>query len=255
MKIITQSLIAIILLCAGASSVCAQDARALFDQGNKLYLEQKYPEAIQTYETVLKSGLENGELYFNLGNAYFRTGKLAPAILSYERAHKLLPNDDDIAFNLQYANVRIVDKIDPVPTLFIYRWADDVLDLFSPRTQLWLVYGSFLLALGAFTALFYGRSFNVRRIALFAGICAAAWCIVSAAFYGINTYRASTTIYGIVTNDVSNIKSAPDPKSSDVFVLHTGLKVQVLDEVNGWKKIRLSDGKVGWIPEREVETI
>ncbi|HLP16085.1 MAG TPA: SH3 domain-containing protein, partial [Bacteroidota bacterium] len=82
-----------------------------------------------------------------------------------------------------------------------------------------------------------------------------AFCVVSAIFYGINTYRASSTIYGIVMSDVSNIKSAPDPKSSDVFVLHTGVKVQVMDEVNGWRKIRLADGKIGWIQEREVETI
>ena len=248
-------LCAIVLLCLGASAAVAQDASALFDQGNRLYLEQKYPEAITAYESVLKAGLENGPLYFNLGNAYFRSGRLADAILAYERAHKLMPNDEDVAFNLHYANVRIVDKIEPVPQLFIYRWADSLLNLFAPQTQRALVYGSFLMALASFIWLLYARSFNMRRLALLAGIVTAAFCILSAVFYGINSYRASSTVYAIVISDVSNIKSAPDQKSSDVFVLHTGVKVQVMDSVNGWSKIRLADGKIGWIPEREVATI
>jgi tetratricopeptide (TPR) repeat protein len=255
MKIIKQIIVMSVFLCAASAAVFAQDARAIFDQGNKLYLEQKYPEAIQAYETVLKSGLESGALYFNLGNAYFRSGKLAEAILAYERAHKLMPNDEDVAFNLQFADLRIVDKIEPVPQLFIYRWAENLLHIFSPGTQMLLVYCSFLLALASFASLLYARSFNTRRIALFAGMCATVWCLVSATFYGINAYRTSATVYGIVMTDVSNIKSAPDPKSSDVFVLHTGIKVQVMDEVNGWEKIRLADGKIGWIREQEVETI
>ena len=105
-------------LCAG-SAASAQDARTLFDEGNTLYLQQRYPEAIALYEAVLKGGLESGELQFNLGNAYFKSGRLAPAILAFERAHSLMPNDDDVVFNLQYANLRVVDKIDPVPQLFI----------------------------------------------------------------------------------------------------------------------------------------
>jgi tetratricopeptide (TPR) repeat protein len=255
MKTIKQLLLMSLLLCACTAAARAQDARALFEQGNKLYLEQKYPEAIQAYDAILKSGLENGELYFNLGNAYFRSGKLADAILAYERAHKLMPNDEDVLFNLQYASLRIVDKIEPVPQLFIYRWADGLLNMFPPRTQAAILYGSFLLALGSFAYLLFARTFNARRIALLAGIIATVWCLVSAAFYGINSYRASTTVYGIIMSDVSNIKSAPDQKSSDVFVLHTGVKVQVMDEVNGWRKIRLADGKIGWIQEKEVETI
>ncbi|MGE5314516.1 MAG: tetratricopeptide repeat protein [Acidobacteriota bacterium] len=256
MTLSRQVLLSLCMLGAlAASPAQAQDARALFDQGNRLYLEQKYPEAIQAYQSVLNAGLENSELYFNLGNAYYRSGKLGEAILAYERAHKLAPNDEDVQFNLQYANLKIVDKIEPVPTLFIYRWAEGLLALFSPGTQLALLYISFLLALASFAWLMYARSFNARRIALLAGLVATLWCLVSAAFYGINTYRASTNAYGIVMSDVSTIKSAPDPGSNDVFVLHTGVKVQMMDTVNGWKKIRLADGKVGWIREGEVETI
>jgi hypothetical protein len=243
-----------VLFCAGTRSF-AQDARTLFDEGNKQYLQQQYPEAIKSYESVLKAGLESGELQFNLGNAYFKTGRLAEAILAFERAHKLLPNDDDVNFNLQYANLRVVDKIEPVPQLFIYRWADAMLTFFPRSVQLWLIYCSFLAMLASFSYLLFARTFTMRRISLLMGMITGAWFVVSVVFYGINSYRSSTTVYAVVMSDVANIKSAPDKKGGDAFVLHTGVKVQVLDEVNGWKKIRLADGKVGWIPEDECETI
>jgi hypothetical protein len=252
MKIIFAALC--VWLCVGTVAL-AQDAHTLFDEGNKQYLQQNYPEAIKSYETVLKGGYESGELYFNLGNAYFKSGRLGDAILAFERAHKLMPTDDDVSFNLQYANLRVVDKIEAVPQLFLYRWADNVLTVFSPTMQLWLMYVAFLSTLGAFGYLLFARTFGARRIALFLGMVAGAWLMISTVFYGINHYRSTTTVYAIVMTDVANIKSAPDKKGGDAFVLHTGVKVQVLDEVNGWKKIRLADGKVGWIQEQDCEAI
>ncbi len=248
-------LTAVCVWLCGGTVARAQDARAMFDEGNKLYLQQHYPEAIASYEAVLKGGLESGELQFNLGNAYFKSSRLADAILAFERARTLMPNDEDVAFNLAYANLRVVDKIDPVPQLFLYRWADSLLLLFPPSVQLWLIYCSFLATLASFGYLLFARTFTARRTALLFGMLTAAWLVISAVFYGINSYRSSATVYAIVMSDVSNIKSAPDKKGGDAFVLHTGVKVQVLDSVNGWKKIRLADGKIGWIQEQECETI
>lgn len=233
----------------------AQDARVLFNEGNKIYLQQHYKEAIASYEAVLVGGMESGELFFNLGNAYFKSGRIADAILAYERSHRLMPNDEDVVFNLQYANLRVIDTIEPVPQLFLYRWADALLAFFPRSVQFWLIYCSFLITLAAFGYLLFARTFGARRAALLFGIIGMAWCAISAVFYGINSYRASTTVYAIVMTDVANIKSAPDKNGGDAFVLHTGVKVQVLDGVNGWKKIRLADGKIGWIQERECETI
>ena len=73
--------------------------------------------------------------------------------------------------------------------------------------------------------------------------------------YSVQSYRESNTEFAIVMTDVANIKSAPDRSGNDLFVIHRGLKVQVLDSVNKWRKIRLADGKVGWIPEEEIVII
>jgi SH3-like domain-containing protein len=51
------------------------------------------------------------------------------------------------------------------------------------------------------------------------------------------------------------VKNSPDAKSSDAFVLHGGVKVQLIDSVGGWSKVRIADGKVGWLEASAVEVI
>ena len=51
------------------------------------------------------------------------------------------------------------------------------------------------------------------------------------------------------------IKSAPSNQSEDLFILHEGTKVQVLEVFNDWTKIKLSDGMIGWLENQAIEEI
>jgi SH3-like domain-containing protein len=51
------------------------------------------------------------------------------------------------------------------------------------------------------------------------------------------------------------IKSAPSVQSEDLFILHEGTKVSVIEVFNDWTKIKLSDGMIGWVETDLVETI
>jgi SH3-like domain-containing protein len=53
----------------------------------------------------------------------------------------------------------------------------------------------------------------------------------------------------------SYVKSSPDEKGNDLFILHEGTKVEVLDELNDWKKIRIANGTVGWIKSGDIEMV
>ena len=241
------------LVIAGISS--ADEAAQRFEQANQLYLQAKYPDAVAQYEKIVQSGFESGELYFNLGNAYYKSGNIQKAILNYERARQLLPRDEDVQFNLQLANLQVVDKIDAVPRLFVYRWADSMLALFSLSTMGWIVYSFFILTLAAFAFFLYARTYPQKRLSMFAGLVFSTALILTMIGYGVQSYKETNTEFAIVMSDVANIKAAPDSKGTDLFVLHKGLRVQVLDSVNHWRKIRLADGKVGWIPEEDCESI
>ncbi|MEW6062019.1 MAG: tetratricopeptide repeat protein [Bacteroidota bacterium] len=241
-----------------SSSLVFSQTEALttvFEEANALYLEQKYTEAISKYELIIRNGYESGELYFNLGNAYYKSGKIQYAILNYERAAKFIPNDDDLQFNLRLANAHLIDKVEAIPELFIYEWANAVLTLFPLRTMVILMYVLFLLTLISFSIFLFAKTYEQKRYSLMAGIVFACLLIIGIANFTIQSYRESNTEYAIIMSDVANIKSAPDKSGNDLFVIHRGLKVQVLDEVNMWKKIRLADGKVGWIRKQEIEII
>ena len=243
------------LLLVAATPLIADEASQTFEEGNRLYLQAKYPEAIGQYEKVLQSGTESGELYFNLGNAYYKGGKIQKAILNYERARQLLPGDEDVQFNLQLANLQVTDKIDAVPKLFVYRWFDSLIAMFSLATMGWIVYAFFLLTLAAFAYFLFASTYVQKRVSMFTGFIFSAALIMTMIGFGVQSFKESNTEFAIVMSDVTNIKSAPDSKGNDLFVLHKGLKLQVLDSVNHWRKIRLADGKVGWIPEDDCEII
>jgi len=61
--------------------------------------------------------------------------------------------------------------------------------------------------------------------------------------------------YAIVTIPVSGIKNSPEDGVKDAFVVHEGLKVKIEDGVDKWYRIRLEDGKVGWVLKAHVELI
>ena len=51
----------------------------------------------------------------------------------------------------------------------------------------------------------------------------------------------------IVMTPTVTVKSSPSETSVDLFVLHEGTKVTLLDEADGWHKIKIANGSVGWL--------
>jgi len=82
--------------------------------------------------------------------------------------------------------------------------------------------------------------------------------VVSVAFISLaakqsDKERQSDAAILMVSN--SFVKSAPDVNGNDLFMLHAGVKFQILDRVGEWSKIRLADGKVGWLERGNYEKI
>ncbi len=59
----------------------------------------------------------------------------------------------------------------------------------------------------------------------------------------------------IIFSPKTEIKNAPTKSSDDIFELHEGTKVLILDELDNWKKIKLADGKIGWLPSIDLREI
>ena len=100
--------VGIVLFSATAwSQVSTEISRA-----NQLYNQNQFDKAATIYEQVIDQGMENGHLYYNLGNTHFRLGNLPKAILNYVKAQNLLPRNEDVEANLNHALRQTVDQLD-----------------------------------------------------------------------------------------------------------------------------------------------
>jgi len=245
---------AILILLAGLYAG-AQTPEQLFQQGNSYYQQSNFGAAIERYESILKTGLTSGELYFNLGNAYYKQGNMGNAILCYERALRLLPTDDDLRHNLQLANLLIVDRIEETPRLFIWDTWDSIKGWFSLTGITWTAYVLLLFAAGAVVTVVLARSYALRKVGMITTLVIGVFLVASVVILIDKAREAERTDEAIVLAPITTIKNSPDAKSSDAFVLHAGVKVRITDSVNEWVKIRLADGKVGWMERNAAEEI
>lgn len=231
------------------------DALKIYHQANIAYQKLDYESSIRLYEQLIKNKSISEEVYFNLGNSYFKAGNFAKAILNYERAKKLDPDDEETTFNLKIASLKVVDKIENVPQIFYKKWINQFSVLFPADTfsivliiLIWLLFAS---------AAFYitANSVEGKKFSFILLICL---LFIS----GIGVVMASRS-YAIVRIDKQSlimstsvyVKSSPDEKGNDLFILHEGTKVDILDEFNNWRKIRIANGSIGWMKVDEMEII
>ena len=52
------------------------------------------------------------------------------------------------------------------------------------------------------------------------------------------------------------VKSTPTAGGTDLFILHEGTRVDIIDNTMAdWKEIRVPDGKQGWVEAKQIEVI
>ena len=238
--------IMLMLMCG--SLLNAQEASLQFEEANQAYRNAEYAKAAGLYEHIVKNGVENAELYYNLGNTYFKLKNTPAAILNYERAMRLAPQDEDIGYNLRLANLRVIDKIDPVPQLFITVWWQSFVGIMSSAS--WAMAGIIALwgCLGAAALFLFLNIPLVRRLAFFGGVVCIFFAVIAFIAMSRQAHAESNDQLAIIFSPSVSVKSAPDIQSTDLFVVHEGVRVEILDFVGDWKKIRLADGKTGWMP-------
>jgi len=246
--------VTLLALCA-ARELPAQTPEQLLRQANQLYQQGKFSEARDAYGAILAGGYESPELLYNLGNACYKSGSVPAAILNYERARRLLPGDEDLRHNLQIANMVITDRIEPAPRLFVWDYWDGIKEWFSLSGLTLTVYLFYALVAAMASVFFLARTYALRKIAVLTGsgmfVIFLFLLVVLIARLG----DVTRTDEAIVMSQIVTVKNSPDAKSSDAFVLHGGVKVQVIDRVGTWSKVRIADGKVGWLEASAVEAI
>lgn len=250
------ALLLLALLLPFAAQAAEDYPDSLWRVGVEAYTAGDYAAALSAWEGVRDTGLQSQELSYNLGNAYFKTGETARAILWYERALKADPSDADAAYNLDYARSLTQDKIDTVPEFFLEAWGRKMCWLLPSNA--WAVLSLVLLALTLALALLFllGPTRGARKAGFFAGIVALLLTFLCWDFAQWQWSDARRHDAAIIMRAVSAVKSSPSAESGkDLFILHEGTKVRILDTVSGYTNIELSDGRQGWIATSDLEVI
>jgi tetratricopeptide (TPR) repeat protein len=236
-----------ILLRVAPILVGASGQESIWQSANQSYSAGNYAEAANQYELIINSGYESSELYFNLGNAYFKQDQIPSAILYYEKARKLDPNDENIKFNLELANSRIVDKMEPLPEFFLRSWWKGARDIFSSNRWAGTGIFFFIITLVSFVIFIISIQILHRKVSFWAGLVFLSLMLISFLFSYSSYHDYSKQKSGIIFSPTVTVKSSPNEGSVDLFVIHEGTKVLVTDRVENWSEVKLANGNVGWV--------
>ena len=224
-------------------------------QADSAYVQEHYQKAISDYEQLLKQGV-SAELYYNLGNAYYRVDNITQAVLNYERALLLSPGDDDIRFNLQMARSKTIDRITPETEVFFVTWYRSLVGLMS--VDAWAYTALIALALAIVLALIYlfASRIGLRKVGFFGSLALLVVFLLGNLFGYEQQQQLTRRTGAIVTSPAASVKSTPAQNGTDLFILHEGTRVNITDDsMRGWKKVRLADGREGWMETSQMEVI
>ena len=244
----------ILVLLISMFSMAQNDT--LFSQGNSLYNDGKFQDAINTYKRILETKHHSAELYFNLANAYYKLNRIAPSVYYYEKALQLSPNDKDIINNLSFAKNMTIDAIEIIPEMGFTRITNQVINTYSFDT--WALFSIVCVVMFVilFLSYYYSFSSTKKRFAFLISIMALVFAFVSLTFAFQKYAFEQKDNPAIVFAQESEIKNEPNLRSEIAFKLHEGTKVQVLESYNkNWVKIKLADGKTGWIPTEDIKEL
>ena len=226
-----------------------------FQKGNDWYRKGNYNEAVSAYESVLKTKKHSAELYFNLGNAYYKMNKVAPAIYNFEKALLLRPNDNTIKNNLLFAQKLQIDDIKEVPKVGFNKMLQDVTNTYNYNTWAWIAVSFAMVFLLFFIGYYFSETTRFKRL-FFIGMFLVLLVIIISSISAIferDTYKNDRP--AIVFDAVLPVKAEPKSVSQDIVVLHEGTKVYVIDTLENWKKIQISDATEGWVEALAIKEL
>lgn len=226
---------------------------SLFAEANAQYAEGNYAEAASQYQEIL-ANQPSAEVYYNLGNAYFKQGELAQSILAYERALRIKPYYKDAKHNLQFAQSRIVDNIQDTHSFFLSNWFKAIRNSLNQRIWFVLSISLFILTLVGLFFFAFSRTLWLRKMNFYTSLVALVISIFAFANTGSLHQRDTHRAEAIITQGIVNAKSSPDRSGTELFTIHEGTKVLIVETIGEWCCIHVGNN-VGWIQLSLLERI
>jgi len=237
-----------------------RQAREMFRQANELassdpaQAELLYRNSAMRFEKIVRQGgIQNGEIFYNIGNAYFKIDDIGRAILNYKRAALFIPNDLNLRQNLQFAKARRIDRIEEPQRMqvlkILFFWHYDL----SSHTRM-ILFTVFFVLFWVFAGfrLFFSKSF-LKWLILFP----AGFALLFLGSLMIDTIYHYNRDPGVIINHevIARKGDSVSYESSFKEPLHSGTEFTLIEKRGSWYYIELLDFRKCWIPEADVELV
>lgn len=218
-----------------------------FTKANQNYSDGHFQEAVDGYQSLIKSGQWSANLFYNLGNAWFRLGNFGEAILNYERAVALDPHHPEAAANL--ALVRDEARALELKQNGLERYIEAGT---SAQYSIAASIAFWFALFGAGRILFSRRrSFALISLIVFSTVVlAGAVC----ALYSLETGSKGRAL-AIVTGKKIEARLATADNSNSVLVLPPGSEIKILSQRGDWLYAELPNDLRGWIPANGAQRV
>lgn len=244
----------VMLVFLFVSGLFAQN-EVLFSKATDSYNAGDYGKAIEYYQRIIDNGKHSAELYFNMANAHYKRDEIGPSIYYYEKALLLKPNDPEIKNNLGYAQNMRLDAIENMPETAMTRFYNTIIGKLSFDQWAYLGVTMVILFVLAYLAYYLLNIAIQKRISFIISIIALLLCLASISFAYLQYDSFNSDNPAIIFEREVAITSEPNERSERIFTLHEGTKVNVVEVLNNWMKIRIADGQTGWLPSENLKLL
>jgi tetratricopeptide (TPR) repeat protein len=231
-----------------AHSGSSSTARASFGEGNRLYKDGRYAEALAAYRSVLASGYASADLYLNLGDAAYKAGELGWAIYYLELAERHAPRDPDVRSNLSLLRREALGEDPPIQRSSLLDAASSIRDLISTAAAVRIAAVLFWIACGSLAASWLAR---FRDRAKFLRWIALASLLLIVAVVPVKWAQESLASDAVTVAQTA-AHAEPTQDSTVEFRLPPGSPVNLGRATAEWREVIVSSSLRGWVPASDV---
>lgn len=224
-------------------------AQGSYSSAIHAYQQGQYGAARDSFLMLEQQGYSDAPLYYNLGNTFYALNDLGRAILYYERALKQEPDFLPARQNLTLAKSKCEDDYLEVEDFFAWRWLKSAAQRLGARGWMWASIGTAWILIGLLVA-YWWQKITWRRFIITVVLAGLVWTGVTALGW-LRHYLDEHLQEAVVIPAEAALRIAPDEQSAEVLTLHAGLKITLLDTLNGWHKIQLPNKETGWIKQHD----
>ena len=242
-------------LSAGPGATLAER----FDAGTRHYWAGRYAEAYDAWRELAAYGIEDADLFYDLGSAAFQVGRPGEALAWYERSRRIDPHDGDVRANLAAAEaalaagkvVHVVQKGTPAGEGSFESWYR-LFTRVSPTLLAWLVVTCSVLLFGGL----------VLRRWLLAGLARSlvGWACLAGLLLGLaggtalagSAWVDARVRVAVTVGRPTPVRDGPTPEARVLFELPEGQLVRVVAAQDGYAHARVNAALQGWVARDDV---